>query len=393
MPWTFQVENFNTGRVLAAYNYGEGFAFSSYGRVCSGSGSRSIRGKNGKKFGQLVCSMLGFGAVLFVGVEKEYRGFMAKRSRKNMPWSSRCLPPYRISGATCLTDKKCNVFDYARDGGTCVEGESDVFVHCQKRSSTSFGEWSEWISADEGVCKRSDYFRQEYRVCRRRAPPDGGKPGNDDDAPFCAGPWIRNAPCGVCQTNALKIEDYNDVYVYKEDYQTDKEYSPDYSEYQTYKDYSASISEYDLASSSDLEYGSSSSSSWQYDSSEYTISDYSIYARRKRSVDRTICNCTLDSNNQLSDDEDDLLNEVNVIVPPLISPLDAFGVPICNSEHRTWTDTRGKSCAFYKYSHLCSLLSARELSRPWRKNDFQRNFMRYQNGGWTALNCPQCGCK
>ena len=42
MPWTFQVENYNTGRVFAAYNYGEGFAFSSYGRVCSGSRSRRV---------------------------------------------------------------------------------------------------------------------------------------------------------------------------------------------------------------------------------------------------------------------------------------------------------------------------------------------------------------
>ena len=43
-PWTFQLENFDTGRVYAARNFGSEYPFGTFGPVCSETKKKAIRG-------------------------------------------------------------------------------------------------------------------------------------------------------------------------------------------------------------------------------------------------------------------------------------------------------------------------------------------------------------
>ena len=178
--WAVQLEQGNTGRVYVAQNWGEDFPYGRFGGVCTGTGSRSIRGKNGKNFGRMICAALGFSQALFTGFESEYTRFMEKQNlpiRQN--WNSICIPDFAVAGATC-TDKDCKLFDIDIFGGACLRGQSDVFVHCKKKDE-NVGSWTEWNNADYGECKDTEYLRQQYRECK----------SDIYDNPICEGPFLQ----------------------------------------------------------------------------------------------------------------------------------------------------------------------------------------------------------
>ena len=195
-PWNIQLEHWNTGRVYFAKDWGQEFAYGQYGGVCSGTGSRAIRGRNGKNFGQFVCAALGLSKALFVGYKSEYARFMEQQSIP-LPaaWNDTCIPSFNLAGAechkkqckrcdkTCRSDEvNCNWFDFEYHGGTCLRGSSDVYVHCDAAGDRSAGQWSEWRDADEGECKsEKDFFRQQYRKCE----------SDHHTHPFCKGSWLK----------------------------------------------------------------------------------------------------------------------------------------------------------------------------------------------------------
>ena len=97
----------------------------------------------------------------------EYEKYVYKtESTVKKTWNKNCLPDYRIAGAECLTDKDCKFFDYENSGGSCLKGVSDVFLHCEKRLEP--GNFSDWKMAEDGVCRSTDFFRQDYRICTKR---------------------------------------------------------------------------------------------------------------------------------------------------------------------------------------------------------------------------------
>ena len=48
-PWTFQLENFDTGRLFAARNYGQEYNLGTFGPICAETRHRAIRGEELKK--------------------------------------------------------------------------------------------------------------------------------------------------------------------------------------------------------------------------------------------------------------------------------------------------------------------------------------------------------
>lgn len=49
-PWTFQLENFDTGRLFAARNYGQEYNLGTFGPICAETRHRAIRGEELKKY-------------------------------------------------------------------------------------------------------------------------------------------------------------------------------------------------------------------------------------------------------------------------------------------------------------------------------------------------------
>lgn len=62
------------------------------------------------------------------------------------------------------------------EGGTCLQEESDIFIHCAVPDARFKipGTWSEW--SEEPVCRTKENYKQSTRDCQ------GG---------FCEGPWLK----------------------------------------------------------------------------------------------------------------------------------------------------------------------------------------------------------
>ena len=58
----------------------------------------------------------------------------------------------------------------------------------------------------------------------------------------------------------------------------------------------------------------------------------------------------------------------------------------CNPHFQKWTDRDGFGCDFYSDENWCSKGT---YGSNWGKRGF---FLDYVKNGWTASNCPQCGC-
>jgi len=369
--WKVSLEQHGTGRLYSARDYGAEFAYGNFGTVCAGTGRNSILGRNGRSFGKLVCATLGFSSVLFIGVEPEYREFMDKRYRSHDSWIGSCTPDFSVAGASCDKNGKCKPLDINVHGGACVKGASEVYVHCDQKKPTIYGQWSEWINTDEGTCAKNEFFRQQYRKCI----------SDETSNPKCFGPWLQLIPCGLCKEDRAQREEYNDEYVDPDWY---------YNEGKAADDYALSESYY-AGSSSSSSSSSSYLSSYSYDTTtygpeDYTISDYAPYLRRKRSDDNQkvgkidtgfkhpICSCQL-------------------APEPVLPVEDEYGFPLCNPDYHNWRDSQGRSCDYYTSRHYCSILTAKHSIRPWNRRHRYAKFDQFENDRYTALNCPRCGCR
>jgi len=101
--------------------------------------------------------------------------------------STDCIPDYKIAGGICskCTTSKCNLKNnchfrnYGIDGGTCLQGSSDIFAHCT--GTAERGEWGKW--EENRYCADTDYFKQKYRKCKNT--------GRTDGAVVCDGHWLE----------------------------------------------------------------------------------------------------------------------------------------------------------------------------------------------------------
>ena len=71
---------------------------------------------------------------------------------------------------------------------------------------------------------------------------------------------------------------------------------------------------------------------------------------------------------------------------------DPFGYPLCHPDYKNWVDKIGRNCEYYSKNHSCSMFTARQYTSLWYRRKRFQLFGRFENGGFSALNCPQCGC-
>ena len=147
----------------------------------------ALIGSNGKTFGKVICNELGFGrdAAKFVGSKADYYQFMDSSDSGD---GDNCVPEYVIAGARCKCKKdnctirrNCRIRNYRVDGGSCLKGHSDMFIHCQASSMPEVGSWSPW--REMPVCSPVDYFRQRFRTCESNDPAS--------IVGYCQGPWLE----------------------------------------------------------------------------------------------------------------------------------------------------------------------------------------------------------
>jgi len=202
MKYQTRLADWNTGRLYIGPDKGFGDIF---GPVCRGTGSTSITGSNAKNFGRIVCAELGFGstALKFIGSKNEYE----EKFRKQVVDDDR-IPDYSVIGASCpvklernkVRIEDCQFRDPGFDGGSCLKGVSDIFVHCDTPKKIKAGEWSDWKKSDLPCDPFQDYFTQEFRNC------ENGVNG------YCIGPWLKLTPDCLCVKKQEDIEDYNKDY-------------------------------------------------------------------------------------------------------------------------------------------------------------------------------------
>lgn len=147
--------------------------------------------------------------------------------------------------------------------------------------------------------------------------------------------------------------------------------------------------------------------------SDYSISDYSPYLIRKRGrlpdagemAPECKCSLNLNSADELQQNSQIFRPEQpepEIIQPEIIKQeipqklpeaFDENGYPLCNPNFKSWKDSRGFTCQSYSTRRYCNLLSGTHMTRSWRRRERFRKFDKFQSGGFTALNCPQCGCR
>lgn len=234
--WYFRAAHGNTGRLYALDDYGYGSA-GSWGPICQGNRREALTGQNGERFGKLACHAMGYGveSLKYIGLQDGYERYMARansnvdcsvggldQSPNNEP--TQCLPNYKIAGATCsnaeLRSKeinKCRIRNLRSEGGSCLRGVTDVFIHCELPSTLTLGTWTEWDGADSYCDPKKDYFKQRHRKC-------GDADGDQSIAYWCPGPWLELVLCGECPKEIELNENYNEDY-----YETDKyDYADNY---------------------------------------------------------------------------------------------------------------------------------------------------------------------
>ena len=104
------------------------------------------------------------------------------------------------------------------DGGTCLSGKSDIFIHCKSRDKKVInGQWSEWTQVtgefkgkNDGMCNLPDPsgrrhdFDQWQRTCEGQ--------NRSNEVNFCEGHWLKLKSCPNCGEEPENNEDYNEEY-------------------------------------------------------------------------------------------------------------------------------------------------------------------------------------
>ena len=75
---------------------------------------------------------------------------------------------------------KCEVRDFKKDGGSCLTGESEIFIHCSTKNRLEPGVWSKWYGDSQWCDPKKDFFKQKFRYCRDSS----NKPA------LCPGSWL-----------------------------------------------------------------------------------------------------------------------------------------------------------------------------------------------------------
>merc|ERR1711962_790020 len=221
--WYIKLEFFNSGRIFLADANWDG-KLERFGPICMGTGRFALMGSNGKNFGRTVCSELGLD-FKFVGGKEDYLKFMGK----NVTLADECcIANYQIAGGKCRSckfkkekcslSKNCPVLrDYEREGGTCLRGKSDIYVHCgmkkenQKKTLTEIGQnlagqWTEWDTPIP--CYGNNPFSQSFRTCQ-------SEDNKSNSRAFCKGRWMKLMKC---KNKVEENENYNLYANYEYDY-------------------------------------------------------------------------------------------------------------------------------------------------------------------------------
>jgi hypothetical protein len=115
------------------------------------------------QFGKIVCNSLGFDSLGFIGIRNGYEKFMQDHFEENITFQDNesCIPEIVFSGAICDENSYESSFEstenlsgcimkiYKTEGGTCIEGVSEVFMHCNIKMELETSEWNSW-STDTG---------------------------------------------------------------------------------------------------------------------------------------------------------------------------------------------------------------------------------------------------
>ena len=93
-------------------------------------------------------------------------------------------------------------------GGTCLQGHSEMYLHCLSEVNPRIGFWSNWqdIPKYGEKCSDFEHFLHRHRMCE----PSGA---------YCPGPWLENIPCKTCAGEQIsEYEDYNYNYAFSNSY-------------------------------------------------------------------------------------------------------------------------------------------------------------------------------
>ena len=74
-----------------------------------------------------------------------------------------------------------------------------------------------------------------------------------------------------------------------------------------------------------------------------------------------------------------------------ISTFDVDSPVDCNPGYNSWEDSVGRTCEYYRKHQYCRADGTQ--GRLWTSvANSNETFDSYQANGYTAVNCPQCGC-
>ena len=62
----------------------------------------------------------------------------------------------------------------------------------------------------------------------------------------------------------------------------------------------------------------------------------------------------------------------------------------CNPDAANWNDSEGMLCADQAAFNYCT--ADGDYGTLWDVDRTGKTFANFENGGYTALNCPECGC-
>merc|ERR1712048_579749 len=127
------------------------------------------------------------------------------------------LTAFRYKKESCSLSKNCPILrDYEKEGGTCLRGKSDIYVHCgmkkqnQKKKLPEIGqnlpgEWTEWDTPIP--CFGNQPFTQTLRTCKST--------DKSGERAFCRGRWLKP---NKCKNKIKENENYNLYANYEYDY-------------------------------------------------------------------------------------------------------------------------------------------------------------------------------
>lgn len=229
--WIPRASQGHRGILFLGDKYRSGFF--GFGPVCIGTRNEMLDWNtlNGRNFAKLTCTAMGYGLPEFMGLKSNYKIFL--RTKKNITDGklfdmnndfTDCMPMYKIAGGVCnrtAMDAKggkgdlqtCMLRNFGSQGGTCLEGESTLYIYCSAPSSTTKGQWSKWTT-DNYCDPNEDYFKTRYRTCEKVSKNATGVAQCIPDKIIANQTvnFVEAIPACLCLKNVTGNEDYNGDY-------------------------------------------------------------------------------------------------------------------------------------------------------------------------------------